>query len=536
MISIRKGSDGKPRVFYKNNTGQPGADFFLLKISSDTNSYADYSVLTIIVRADVKTIINTVPDRATTLAGKKVVIDILANDNSDVPMNQRTVQLVDDNGDPGPNSKEFRTAENNIVTLEIHDGRTIAVFVASGTPKNSDSVVTDRFHYLVKDKQTGESEVTYVEVDILPCCEDTRPKAEFKLPDPEYCKNDLPVEFTIEVQDGPAEGFEVTGPGVSNTKPSSPATGKWMFDPRSAEVNKAVVTFRLVGKDSAATVLGTMQVKVHPVITAFKANGYKILANSQAFYNIVCDTVMAETDAVAWFINGRSVSGDAQGMSDSGPIPQSTGSMTVTVRAYYNEKLEPDCFHEITQQVILEVFMDNVAKETELIVNMVTRYSYISELTKYDFVPKGGPPDPELKDDSLALSRQISEMLMDKTEISKISKGAKDNVFVEAASLLDRLNIATKGLDNVEVEKTDALFMAYKNNAMNLVTLAVLGTGKSAPSTTVVQTLSSLGEHFTAMKEAGQIGEADRKEMQDLADSVQSPQLKRIVLKLAEKM
>ncbi|HET6991480.1 MAG TPA: hypothetical protein VFJ43_09165, partial [Bacteroidia bacterium] len=106
-IAIRTTNSG-PVIAYTQNQpdkkveAKATIDFFFLKITDNKTKSVDYCTLCVLVKQPSSGIINTKPDKAAVLAGKKVKINLQVNDNSDYKPGTLTVYLSHYYGGPSP--------------------------------------------------------------------------------------------------------------------------------------------------------------------------------------------------------------------------------------------------------------------------------------------------------------------------------------------------------------------------------------------------------------------------------------------------
>jgi hypothetical protein len=517
QVIIDKSTKNQKAV-YTNTAKEPTIDFFLFEIVytvTHTNPYTnittktksrDYSTLRVIVKGNAIRLINTKPDRAATMIGKKVKIDLLANDNSDIARKDRVVSLAHASGGP-VSTKPYLSDLGNVVTLE-NDKQgllCIANFDSSNTSKKITDTVTDRFYYIVSDTDGDTSLTTFVDVDILPCCNRA---LVFKLPRLIFCKNDIPVAFTVEVPDD-VTSFKVTGPGVSNTNPANPDAGTWMFDPRSPEVKTTDLTFSLINKTTKET-LGTLLAKVHP-LADFTGFAYRYVTEGFNYLYFGATAQLTDAAYVEWYTGSRLLSTETSFTWIETDQPLVT-KVNLRLKAYHEiPSVNPDCFIEVYHDfdvILLNTGSNKVAAYT------LQRYS--DNIANAEKFTAATASTPELSVDTIKLSNERAKVLLDKTELAKLKPAAKEKLLKDSSAVLSKLNTAAGSLVNPAPETKTAVYDVYKTNTFDTLSLIVADTGTGSLSSTTQKTLEDISNHLTEINKAGQLNNTDIEQLDQL--------------------
>lgn len=483
-----------PTVVYTLDGKNPTVDFFLLKITDTKKGLYDYSTLVVNVSDASSYILNTRPDKAATLAEKKVSINVMMNDyNRYGPEKEVRIILIDKDGKRYEPGDKCPTRKGNTAVVNEKPLSHLVIFDAANTKADSiKETITDSFEYMLIDEAGNQSMPTTVEVDILPCC-DTKLRFDIKRT---FCKNDPPEEFQIEVPGGVTETLVVTGPGVTGK------SGVWRFNPADDEVKTTDVKFTLMYRDTKQ-VLGEIAAKVHP-IASFEGQAVAYMVSTGTYLGVGCESVVLDAEFVQWFVNGQEVPGTATSMvyqTLSGPV----SVVNVTLKAYHKlPSLDPNCYHEVSKDFDVQVI--NPAHGFLPGSETVTRYTNTLETIRdIKFTSAVTPGDPKLENDAAKVSYDVSSVLLDKSKFDKLKPSRKEALVNEATSLLGRLNVATTKVTDPDPQAKTAVYDVYKNNTVDALNLVVATVGTGKPSAAESAALAEIGNHLVELKNAGQL-------------------------------
>ncbi|HEU4718444.1 MAG TPA: hypothetical protein VFU15_11445, partial [Bacteroidia bacterium] len=466
-------------VVYKNEKADPTVDFFLLSVRNPETKEMDYCTLRVIVETPAFRLINTHPDKAATLVGRKVNIDLLSNDNSWLDWQENiTVTLVKSDGSIPEG--DYLSEKGNLVTLDT-DGVT-AIFDSSNTPGTISDTVTDRFYYLVTDKSNNRSVVTYVEVDILACCGSII----FQLPRLQYCKNSPPDNFTIDADGADPSTLYVDGKGASLKN------GQWQFDPSSTEVKTGIVPFKLFESNKMKKQLATFQVTVNQAVDA--AFTYTTsFPNDTAFGVANCTVSDRSADLYEWFIEGSLV-GEGPTYAAFYYIFASYNLTLVTRKIFGTDNICTSQYTSVIGRQQVDLPQGTFNTLTLFDANNSTVTDLASNKT---FSSAAGKSDKTLITDLKKIGTTMQSVLTDTSGTTSLVAGTLDGSIAQSGQVLTRLKDAMATVTDTKV-LTSAQDTS-KALAMNTLLAMSMRNPSVAENAPMTDTVGQIGDALTVL-------------------------------------
>jgi hypothetical protein len=428
-LFVRNGRTGDEVFYQSNNKFVPTIDFFLIKITDAETGFVDYSTITVVIREIAPYLIHTEPDTASVLVGTKVEIYVLINDESPI-IDKGDIEVVftEENGDQLKALPYLSQAGNELTTfVDRNDGIIKVLFDSGNTSKTIKDTVTDRFYYVVKDKQGNYSLPTPVDVYIIPCCANNQ--IVFELPHHEYCTNGNPEAFIIDAPQYPIESLVVTGPGVKG------GVGSYTFNPSDSRILPGTLTFVLSVDDGNMTPIGDFTITLNEPAGA----DFTVTPPQEIVGFALCIAADRSGDLYEWFVLGLQVG--------QGPIFNTQYyrnfqyTVLLRVRKFYGT--DSFCTSEMEHQVgegirfaAVDGFnaaktVDSGLKETNTFVRSKT------------FTTEADKSDTDLAVRLRDVVANLKEAVVNPQKTSELISGSLDNTIIEAANSLVKMDRIT---------------------------------------------------------------------------------------------